>query len=46
MPALQLKGSIIKGKKATPQELHFSGKGAGQYEAILTKTEMALGTHQ
>ena len=44
--AIQLKGSLTKGKKGTLQELHFNNKGAGLYEALLPKTEMALGTHQ
>ena len=45
-PAVQLKGSLTKGKKGTLQELHFSGKGEGLYEALLPKTETALGTHE
>ncbi len=45
-PALQLKGSLSKGKKGTPQELSFTAKGQGRYEAALPKTETSLGTHQ
>ncbi len=44
--AVQLKGSLVKGRKGSAQELQFSAKGAGRYEASVPKGEMATGTHQ
>ena len=44
--AVHLKGSLVKGRRGSAQELQFSAKGAGSYEASVPKGEMAAGTHQ